>query len=372
MKTLHLFGIALLFAAGLYGQSVTATARREILLPGSEAIFLVTVTAAGLGVPLGDVIEALTSVGIEPRNLAGRSADVNHGETFLFRLVRPAASYAETQASLLQAVASSRRGLRLTFTAYTQPSQTDIDKARASIVPDLFRETKARGERMLIEAGYQPGPILELAESIEPETQGRGVRVSLSLRMARAGGSEAAGAGASVSTMVTPLATPYRIGAPVLTASYPATPQTRARLFERLAPTGLTEANLTGIDARPDTFHRQPEPGPVMFTYRFTVPLNEADVRQLPIDDESSVRVDYPVEAAATGPAALAESARSRATLLAGLLGGTLGEGSGLVAADGGAVPTVVARSGDFSAVSTGPLLQPPTPLWYRYRFVVR
>ena len=84
------------------------------------------------------------------------------------------------------------------------------------------------------------------------------------------------------------------------------------------------------------------------------------------------MRVDYPAEAAATGPAALAESVRSRATLLAGLLGGTLGEGLGLVAADGGAVPTVVARSGDFSAVSTGPLLQPPTPLWYRYRFVVR
>jgi hypothetical protein len=390
----HVSAELLLFAAvaGLHGQTVTATSHLLLTLPASEAVFLVRVSAAA-DRPLSEIVDALAPAGVQVRDLAARalSRSVADGEpglvqNLLFRVLRPTARYAEIETSLRGLASPPGSGFELTFNAYSRPSQTDIDNTRASWLPVLFREAKAQAEIMLIEAGFRPGEIVELAESVFP---GSRVQLSLTLRMARMG-LPAAGTPV-VSTVVTPPASPYRIDSPRLMASYSVrSPQTRPQLLELLAPAGVAETHLTGMEVESDTSGRisEREPGPVTFTYRFTVPVSESDaaarLRRLPLLGGSGALVEYPVTPAAGDPVTLVAAARGRAALLAGLVGSRVGDGLGSaeeMRPELLTIPTRVLRSGDFSfqVPSGGPdlpiafrtLSDPLTTPWFRYRFAV-
>ncbi len=318
----------------LDGQSVVASAERVVTVSGrGEAVFSVQVQAE-LGGSVASVVEALAPARIGPQDLAARSMSRSSSgdffaQGFLFRTVQPIARYLETLAAL-RAMAAGRRDLLLTFRGNTQPVEADVEQARAEVLPELFRQTKARAEQMLIEAGYRPGAIVELNETIEPLAAGHRVRLSLAMRMARLG---VALSPSSVSTVVTPPGAPYRIGPPVLKASFAVRAKTRSDLLVLLQPTGLTEAQLTKVEVEPDRFSqdRGREPGPVTVRYYFTAPIAESDIRarlgRLPPAITSSAEVTFAVEPARVDSTALAAAARLRAVLLARLLGGQLGDG---------------------------------------------
>ena len=318
----------------LDGQSVVASVERVVTVSGrGEAVFSVQVQAA-LGGSVASVVEALAPARIGPQDLAARSlsrssSGDSFAQGFLFRTVQPAARYLETLAAL-RAMAAGRRDLLLTFRGNTQPVDADIEQARVEVLPELFRQTKARAEQMLIEAGYRPGSIVELNETIEPLAGGHRVRLSLAMRMARLG---VALSPSSVSAVVTPPAAPYRIGPPVLKASFAVRSKTRSDLLVLLQPTGLTEAQLTKVEVEPDRFSqdRGRDPGPVTVRYYFTAPIAESDIRarlgRLPPAITSSAEVTFAAEPARVDSTALSAAARLRAALLARLLGGQLGDG---------------------------------------------
>ncbi len=324
---------SLLLAVSLRGQTVVASSDRFLSLPGGgEAIFVVNVTAPA-SQSLAGVLDALAPAGIRAQDLAGRAVGRLPGggepaplaHYLLFRIARPASRYAETK-GMLQAF-EPRAGIALGFDVRTQPGQDDIDTTRANALPGLFREVKAQAEHTLIEAGYRPGAIVELVESIE-SNRGFGVRLTLSLRMARLGAP--ASQTAIVSTVVAPPAEPYRFGPPVLHATYTiGPPRTRAQLFETLAPAGLNETHLTSV--RTDPYATGNE---VAFTYEFSAPAGDGDavarLLRLPMPEGSGANIQYPATVSAAAPAALANAARLRAATLAGLLGGTLGESAGV------------------------------------------
>ncbi len=371
-------------SACMRGQSVLASSERTMAaLPASEVVFLVTVSGP-LDRTLADAVQALARAQIQAQELAGRqsSSYSSFGNTsaqeFLFRAVRPMARFAELQ-SLLQEIASASRDLRVGFTSYSQSSEADIDTARATLLPDLFREAKARAEMILIESGYRPGSIVELAESVV--RSGSGLSFSLAMRMARLGAAQTAPV---VSTPVTPAAQPYRFGPPRLIASYYASAQGRAELFKLLKPAGVTEAQLTGLHASPYIFR---DSDGVAFNYRFTIPWTgeEGATRagKLPRLENSSFEIVFPPMPRPEDPNALHAIARSKAKPLAELLSGTLGESLGTADGTSGAItiPTRVIRSGDFSSnvipaerinvVVRTSLFEPPSPPSRRYRFAV-
>ena len=376
-------------AGSLLGQTATVTAERLVTIPDDEAVLLVRVQAP-LTLSTADIVEAIAPARVRADELAGRAASRDFGplasasQEFLFRLVRPLGRYAETQQALRGLSASPRSGLLLWVEASTQAGESTVERARAGALPVLFSEAKGRAEAMLAGAGFRPGAIVELAETIT--RQAGGVRLALSVQMARVGAEP--GAGIAVSTIVTPAAAPYRLAPPRLTVSYRTGAGGRARLFELLAPAELNEADLTSVTAEPDTFSqdRNREPGPVTFTYGFSATVSDADalarLQRLPSlnDSGGSAEVVFPVSPAPADPVALLQAARARADRLAGLLGGALGEslgsapGSGLLS-----IPTIGLRVGDFSVAIPGirifPLFNstpdPPSPAPLRYRFAV-
>lgn len=361
--------------------SVVASAERIVTAPGlGEAVFLVQ-GSGGADSSVASVSEALAPAGIASRDLVGRSAvgplDITPlRQGFLFRVVQPVARYQETLPALRSA-ASASRALSIAFRSYTRASQADIEQARAEVLPELFRQTKAQAERMLIEAGYRPGAIVELNETMEPSAGSNRVRFSLSMRMARLG---APPTQRSVSTVVTPQAAPYRVGPPVLLASFFVQLKSRQELLALVQPAGLTEAHLTQVEASPDTFNRDRgrEPQPMTRRYYFTAPIAEADIAsrlgRLPRAITASAEVTFPVEPAPLDSAALAAAARSRAALLAGLLGGQLGDGVrvGEVIREDVAVRAIVGiRRGDFSGLFSPQLGEPAPHPTLRYQFAI-
>ena len=358
--------------------TVAASAERIVTIPGpGEAVFLVQV-GSGLDGSVAGATEALASAGIGSRDLSGRSATRPFGitpvpQSFLFRVTQPGARYLETL-SALRIAASESRVLSITFRAYTQAAEAEIEGARAEVLPELFRQTKAQAERMLIEAGYRPGAIVELNETIEPPIgSSNRVRFSLAMRMARLGAQPIP---RSVSTVVTPPAAPYVIGLPVLRASFSVQSKSRQELLALVQPVGLTEAHLTRVEASPDTFSRDVgrEPQPLTLRYYFTAPIAGADMAsrlgRLPQAATESAEVTFPVEPAPVDATALAAAARGRAAMLARLLGGPLGDGVRVAEA----IPEdLVGRiniiSGNFSLLFAPQLPEPAAYPAIRYRF---
>ena len=334
--------LALLCGAGsvVNGQTVTASSDRLVTATGggSEAVVLVRV-AVPVEKTLTDVAGALAMAGIARQDLAGqavgRSSDYNgvkYTRYFLFRSVVPVARLNPMRVSLAAVADAHPSGLDLTCTTELRDSPEDIDKTRARVIPELFRETRADAESLLIEGGFRPGEIVAVTEWIDRVGE-TGWRISLSLTMARLGAGGVAGP-ARISTVVTPSGSPYRIGAPELTASFEPDPaQTRAELLESLAPAGLTARHLVNAVSRPsyriNEFGVLSDDGP-SFSYQFVAPASETDaverLRLIPIARESGASVSYPVLLAGIDRAAVAKAARARAGLLAGLLGARVGE----------------------------------------------
>lgn len=376
--------LLLLPAFQLAGQTadatVAASAERIATVPGpGEAVFLVQV-GSGLNDSVASVSEALSPAGVGPRDLVGRSVSRSFDGTalqqgFLFRLVQPGGRYLETL-SALQSAASASRSLSITFRGNTQASEADIEQARAEVLPELFRQTKAQAERMLIEAGYRPGAMVELNETVEPSNGSNRVRFSLTMRMARLG---APPTQRTVSTVVTPAAVPYLMGAPVLQASFFVQSKSRQELLALVQPAGLAEAHLTRVEASPDTFSRDVgrEPQPMTLRYHFSAPIAVADIasrfRSLPRAATESAKVTFPVEPTPVDSVALAAAARSRAALLARLMGGPLGDGVRLAEAipEGIAVAAIFVRAGDFSPLFSPQLPEPATHPSFRFRFAI-
>ncbi len=325
------------------GQTVTASSDRLVTATGggSEAVMLVRV-AVPVEKTLTDVAGALAVAGIARQDLAGqavgRSGDYNgvkYTRYFLFRSVLPVARLNRMRVSLAAVADAHPSGLDLTYTTELRDSPEDIDKMRARVIPELFRETRADAESLLIEGGFRPGEIVAVTEWIDRVSE-TGWRISLSLTMARLGAGGVAGPAGPVriSTVVTPSGAPYRLGAPELTASFePDPPQTRAELLESLAPAGLTARHLVNAASRPsyrvNEFGALSDDGP-SFSYEFVAPASETNaverLRLIPVSRESGASVSYPLLLTAIDRAALAKAARARARLLAGLLGARVGE----------------------------------------------
>lgn len=364
-------------AAGcLLAQSVVATADRTVTLPPDQAVFSLR-TTVDTDRLLPFVLEALTAARVGSADLVGKSL-TKTSRQYLFRIVRPAAAYEETR-QLLQLNASARPDLRLEYSGSTQVSSDGAALARTAALPELFAAAKTRAERMLIEAGYRHGPILELAEFME--TAGNSVRFTLVLRMARL---DAPGLPAApvVSTQVTPPATPYRIGPPAIEAAYYLTPALQASVLPRLAAAGFTTDRLTSLTADPD-FRRQ---GPVGFRYSYSVPAADetalAFLNQLPAGLNGSASVVYPVTPAPEKPVELLTAARNRAALLAGLLTRELGDYVNSEVEQQQSITAFGFISGSFNVIpaarivappppSLSPVVTPPVPT-YRYRFGLR
>lgn len=380
-RLIFLFFIAAALCAR--AQSVVATSERVVAtLPASEAVFLVTVSGP-LDRTLAGVVQALAPARILPQELVRREAfrysftRATAVQRFLFRAVRPMGRSAETQ-SALEKIASAAGDLSITASSYSQSSDAEIETARANLLPELFREAKARAAAMLIESGYRPGPIVELSESIVDA--GSGWSFSLAVRMARLGAVQAAPV---VSTLVTSAAQPVRFGTPQLTASYYALAEGRAQLFELLKPAGLTETQVTGLDSIPGNFNN---PNGVTFIYRFTILLTEAKVEtrpaKLPPLGNSSFDIMFPATPPPGDPVELNAIGRSKARPLAELLDGMVGESLGSTTETEGATTIWInaSRSGDFSSnvipservypLPTA-LSEPVPPPSRRYRFEV-
>ena len=369
----------------LSAQTVRVSGERSVALPAGEVVFTIRVFAP-VDQSLARIVEALNPAGVTAEDLVYRDVpDLPVAQQFAFRIVRPAARYVELQAAI-QTLALSRPDLSLSATAYTRAGTAEIEKARAEVLLDLFRRLEAQAALLLTEAGYRPGPIPRLEETIEPRTNGQSVRIALSLTMARLGASLDA-LGRSVATVISPPAAPYRIGAPRLTASFRVRSKTRAELLKQVAPTGLTEAHLIGVEVEADTFSqdRGRAPGPATYVYQFNAPVEEEDLPSrlatlaaLASETGANVQVSYSVEPARVNQAALAGAARSRAAILARLMGGQLGASLGVaeVEAPGRTINFI---AGDFPGsvlpstriVLVRPFLEPPLSTPLRYQFAV-
>ena len=318
------------------GAAVIASAARVVTMPGpGEAVFMVR-ASTGLDSSVASVIAALAPARVGPADLASRSIFWDSPDTnlpgpqeFLFWLVRPGASYLELQ-SVMKSISNGNRDLSITFRGYTQAAEADIEQARARVLPDLYRQAKARAEQMLIEAGYRPGAIVELNETIDPFAASHRGRFSLSMRMARLGVPVSR---TSVSTVVMPAVLPLRMGSPLLQVSFSVRSMSRRDLLALVRPAGLTESQLTRVEAESDRFSqdRGRDPGPATLRYYFTSPIAEGDIRarlgRLPQAITDRAEVSFAAEPSLVDATMLAAAARSRAALLARLLGGQLGDG---------------------------------------------
>ena len=366
----------LLFSAlRLSAQTVRLSGERSVALPAGETVFTIRAFAP-VDQSLARIVEALNPAGVTAEDLVYRDVpDLPVAQQFAFRIVRPAARYVELQAAI-QTLALSRPDLSLSATAYTRAGTAEIEKARAEVLLDLFRRLEAQAALLLTEAGYRPGPIPRLEETIEPRTNGQSVRIALSLTMARLGASLDA-LGRSVATVISPPAAPYRIGAPRLTASFRVRSKTRAELLKQVAPAGLTEAHLIGVEVEADIFSLGVgrEPSPATYVYRFSAPVEQEGLRlrlaslaAIANETGASVRVSYPVEPARVDQAALFGAARSRAAILARLMGGRIGSGLGVSEVEP-VVRTIGIVAGDLSAIAY--FLEPPSPTPLRFQFAV-
>ena len=235
----RIFAIALLSPVGLHSQTVTASASRWMAIPPGDVTFTVEVRA-GATDSLRDIVGRLALAGVQPENLVARSV-TGPEQQLRFSFSRPVSRLVETQAAL-RAIENSRNELALSFSSITVLSQADLDRARASVLPELFATVKARAEAMLVEAGYRPGAVVEVGDAVT--VQGAGAEISLAVRMSRLGGTSVAQT--SVTTVMTPPVSSYRSTKPPrLLATYRiGGAGERAELFRQLAAAGVTEADL--------------------------------------------------------------------------------------------------------------------------------
>jgi uncharacterized protein YggE len=170
-------GIAILSLAAtpvfaqLPSNTLTITATRSINLQPDQALFSLSVTSSA-ATNLGQLVAALSGVGITAANLAGVGNNTTPPSfQWNFTLPVPLSNLTGTIAALNnleQTIAQNNTGLILTFTIEgTQVSQTSQQQQQSQSCSDanLIADATAQAQKLAAAAGMVLGPIVKLSNA---------------------------------------------------------------------------------------------------------------------------------------------------------------------------------------------------------------
>jgi uncharacterized protein YggE len=160
--------------AQLPSNTLTVTATRTINLQPDQALFSLSVTSSA-ATNLGQVVAALSGVGITSANLAGVGNNTAPPSfQWNFTLAVPLSNLTATIASLNnleQTIAQNNSGLILTFTVegsqVSQASQQQQQSQPCSNA-DLIADATAQAQKLAAAAGMILGPVIKLSNAPTP------------------------------------------------------------------------------------------------------------------------------------------------------------------------------------------------------------